>query len=433
MFERWIGARIALVIFVLCAALPTYAQESSLSITVTPSLFQLSIGPGESWSSSVKVVNNNLYDATYYAQVLDFEAGGEDGSAKYMPILAGVSSTPLPYSLASWLTIPQEPISIKAGHSQQVPFTLTIPQNAEPGGHYAAILVGTKPPEGALTSPGAKISSFVSSLMFVRIKGDVVESGRIREFFSTQSVYQVPKSDFVLRFENTGNTHVHPQGDVVIYNMWGKERGRIAINSDNNFGNVLPKSVRRFKFNWESEANAFDIGPYRAEVTLAYGEDGRKNVTARTYFWVIPTGPLIATFSTVVALVLLLVWFIRRYIRVALELEKARTGRLPTAPIKETTLQVLLEPLKEGVVDLRAMRSPKKSDIVQVQAPTPSRHVPRNLTGAQFIAKYKLFFGFVALVLVCTLLAWAYFERALAQHRAYKIQAVTSEIEESIK
>ena len=105
-----------------------------------------------------------------------------------------------------------------------------------------------------------KISSFVSSLLFVNIKGDVVESGRIREFSTSQSLYQTPNVDFSVRFENTGNTHVHPQGEVTIYNMWGKERGQVMINNqDDDFGNVLPQSIRRFQFSWSGEQSLFDM------------------------------------------------------------------------------------------------------------------------------------------------------------------------------
>ena len=422
-------ARAALAVSLLTCALPAYAQEGALSITVTPTLFQLSISPGETWSSSVKIVNNNLYDATYYAQALDFEASGEDGAAKYIPLVNEVAATPQPYSLASWLDISHEPVTIKAGHSQEVQFTLHVPENAEPGGHYAAILVGTKP-QNSLSGSGAKISSFVSSLMFVKIAGDIVESGRIREFSTMKGIYQDPKADFVLRFENTGNTHVRPEGDIEIYNMWGKERGSIAINKDSAFGNVLPKSIRKFKFSWEGEASPFDIGPYSAVVTLAYGEDGRKNITAKTYFWVIPTGPVIATLGTILVFILILAWFIRRYIRRALELERQRSlGSTPL--VHESAIQTLMQPIKEGIIDLRSVAAKDAPQMVERNMPdAPSADREHHLTARQFASKYTLFFAFAAVVLISTVVAWWYFERALVQHRAYKIHLISSEVED---
>ena len=52
-----------------------YAQER-LSITLTPPLFRLSLSPGESWPSSVKLVNANDYDLTVYASTMDFSDDG---------------------------------------------------------------------------------------------------------------------------------------------------------------------------------------------------------------------------------------------------------------------------------------------------------------------------------------------------------------------
>jgi hypothetical protein len=197
-----------------------YAQEA-LSVTVTPPLFQLTIGPGEFWSSSVKIVNSNPFDVTYYAQAVDFSAEGEVGQSKFVPILddAGERERST-YSLGSWIDISPEPIVVKKGMSREVPFTVRIPEHAEPGGHYAAILVGTQPPTDRADGPVVKVSSYVSSLLLVRVKGEIVEKGRIREFISSKTWYDAADVHLSLRFENMGNAHVRPQGEVTIYNMW---------------------------------------------------------------------------------------------------------------------------------------------------------------------------------------------------------------------
>ena len=165
---------------------------------------------------------------------------------------------------------------------------------------------------------------------------------------------------------------------------------------------------------------------------MLFRSDGRKNVTAKTYFWVIPTGPLVATLGTLAFIVLLMAWFIRRYIRRAMELERARLKIDPSLDLKESALKTLLEPIREGVVDLRAARgvAPPSKAVENIRLPTIEQRVK---TRGEFFAKYRLFFSFVALVVVSTMIAWWYFERALVQHRAYKIQAISSEIEEPLK
>ena len=416
-------------------------HADALSVTVTPPLFQLTIGPGESWASTVKIVNSNSYDVTYYAQLMDMEASGEDGRSKFIPVVdASADPVEQQFGLAQWIHISNDPILVKAGSAQDVPFTVTIPQHAEPGGHYAAILVGTQPLGPQATGTVLKVSSYVSSLLFVRVKGDATESGRIREFITSQELYQSPKADFLLRFENTGNTHLRPQGDITIYNMWGKERGKVLINqdSDTNFGNVLPQSIRRFEFSWEGSADPFDIGLYSAVVTLAYGEDGKQNVSSATYFWVIPIVPVAIGILSVVLFVLSIIWFIRRYIRRALELEQVRYdiqptsthAKLPAAPISSpapSIVETLIEPMREGVIDLRsvtrgASSGPGKSAAVTLARVNEDTEPTRSI--GQFVRKYRLFLLFVLVCVVGGIGAWIYFGKVLEGKRGFQITDV---------
>jgi hypothetical protein len=301
----------------IAGVLPAFAQEA-LSVTITPPLFQLTVGPGESWSSSVKVVNNNSYPVSYAAQVVDFEAQGETGQGKFVPLIETFANEPKSGdSLGSWIEISKDPITIEAGESAQIQFTVRVPESADPGGHYAAIMIGPSS-EDRESGSHMKVSSFVTSLLFVRIKGEVVESGRIREFGTERTLYQRPEANFVLRFENTGNTHLRPQGSITLYNMYGKERGQVLINEKSNFGNVLPRSIRKFQFSWSGEESLLDIGRYSAVVTLGYGENGKQNTSATTYFWVVPLVPVSITLGIALFFLLLMTWLIRRYIRRAL-------------------------------------------------------------------------------------------------------------------
>lgn len=401
---------IGIALFILALILPLrYALGQGLSLTVTPPLFQLTIGPGEQWASTVKVVNNNDYDVTYYAQVVNFDAEGESGKSTFTPLITNEDNSG---SLAGWVTLEAKPLLVKAGESAQIPFSVRIPGDAPPGGHYAAILVGTQPGLDPVTGPSLKVATFVSSLLFVRVKGEVHESGRIREFVTDNSVYTDAQARFALRFENTGNTHLKPQGEVIIYNMWGKKRGAVLINQKNNFGNVLPESVRRFEFGWDGTDDVFDIGRYRAEVTLAYGDEARQSATATSYFWIVPLGPVLGVGGTVLIMVLALIWFIRRYIRRALMLEHERLG-IPKTSVP--TFSALLEPIREGVVDLRAVAGHI----------SPASHV-EDFTFQVFLKKYRLFLGFVLLVIIAGGLLMYFFSSVLTPERPYKVNEIST-------
>ena len=424
----------ALVVLTLVPCTQVLHADDSLSVTVTPPLFQLTIGPGEKWASTIKIVNNNSYDVTYYAQVMNFQADGENGSSKFTPI---IDETPedRSMSLAQWIQISSDGIPVASHTSRDVPFTVDIPEGAEPGGHYAAILIGTQPP--ATTGGNTmKVSSYVSSLLFVRIKGDVLESGRIREFSTDKALYQTPTANFTVRFENTGNTHLQPQGDIEIFNMWGKERGKLDINQKSNFGNVLPKSIRKFNFSWQGEESVFDIGRYSAVVTLGYGDEGKQNASAVTYFWVVPIVPVAGTLGVFLLFILLMTWFIRRYIRQALAISLARAPvtsvpHIPaiprSAPLVERRVPIMkamIEPLREGVIDLRNVRNTKKIEVAMPQE-TPRSVALSPLTLGQFMRKYMLFFVFILVVIMGAAGAWWYFDKALTPKRSFQISDVT--------
>lgn len=435
---QWMRPRVFLVVLLalvgsVVSPLPLNASDS-LTVSVTPPFTQLTIGPGEFWASTLKIVNPNDHDVTYYANVVNFENTGEAGKGKFIPLLSEFDGTPADQgTLARWIGISEEPVTVPAGKSFDVPFTVRIPADASPGGHYAAILVGTRPTKDAgSTGSSVLVSSYVSSLFFVKIKGDVVEKGRIREFIPEKSLYEKPEAKFVLRFENQGNVHLQPRGTIEIFNMWGKERGKMQINEKTNFGNVLPNSVRRFEFDWSGEYSPFDIGRYSAIVTLAYGDEQKQNVSATTYFWVVPIIPVATTAGALLFGVGVIGFFIRRYIRRVLELERVRLGgdvnQLHETP--HLTLQAMTLPIREGVVDLRRVSSTVEDSAIIHDVPSGAPLTTTRMDGRSFVAKYKLFF--VALVVFTALFALAvwYFGEVTVSSRDFEIESLQVQDEE---
>lgn len=300
-------------VFLVFIFTPAFSQaQTAQLLSVSPALFEMSAEPGQTWTSSLKVVNPNAYDLTVYVTVVNFAPRGEGGDGTLLPVLEKETEG---VTLAEWVIVDTAPVIINKEGSVAVPFSVRVPDNAAPGGHFAALLVSTKPPENSLGAAELRTAQVVTSLFFLRVAGDVTEAGSIREFNTSESFYGSPRADFALRFENTGNVHLRPQGDITITNMWGQERGIIPINRQSHFGNVLPQSTRKFSFSWEGEWSLSDIGRYKAVVTLAYGQDARQFVTSVTYFWFVPLLPAVVTLGSLAVLVTLLIWLIRLYVR----------------------------------------------------------------------------------------------------------------------
>lgn len=386
---------------------PALASQDKLILSVTPPLFQLNIGKGEFWASSVKIINNNSYDLTVYASVVNFEAQGEGGQGKFMPIMKGEKESGAG-SLASWIEIEKGPITIKREQSADIPFSVRIPENAGPGGHYAAILVGTNPLSEKSGESQIKTSALVSSLLFTRVAGEIIEDGYIREFASPKKFYQKPEVPFVLRFENRGNVHLLPQGDITIYNMWGKEMGKVPINQKTDFGNVLPHSVRKFDFQWKGEPSIFESGKYKAIVTLGFGENGKQNVSAAAYFWVVPVKPAAIILSAFLLIFIFIIWSIRLYIRRALALEKGIVSN-------GINLKILAKPLMEGVVDLR-------KEIKESRSRAGAEETGREFfLLAKFARKYALFLAFTGVIIAAGIGLAVYFSQVFTKERKYDV------------
>jgi hypothetical protein len=384
------------ILFGLLLLLPQISIAQGVSLSVTPTLIEMTGTPGQLWRSNLKVVNSNPFELTVYAQVVNFSPQGELGHGTFFPLTEGELQGA---TLGEWITVRTEPIVIPRESSMTVPITLNIPETAAPGGHYAAIMVGTRPPttDGALV---VRTSQVVTSLFFVRVSGDVVESGTIRSFRPLSRVVPSPEVTFELRFENEGNVHLQPQGTITITNMWGAERGVIPINRETMFGNVLPGSIRKFEFTWAGVFSLAEIGRYKAEVTLGYGVDARQFATRVAYFWVLPVKGLALFLIVLLGVGFFIRYAIRSYIRRMLSL----AGVDPDLGKGVAVHASRIGAQADVRIGRRAYTAPVKAGYRDLLAHVAERNSLTELVRGclDFVSSYRVFFasvvGFVVLL-----------------------------------
>lgn len=407
-----------ITLLTMCVTQSVYAQSSAERqvLSVTPPLFQLSILPGDIWQSSVKVVNGNPYSLTVYAEVVNFKPVGEAGQGVFSSIeeSGGNNAT-----LAEWVHLPIGPYTIEPEQTKDVQFFIESPKNAPPGGHYAAILISTEPPK-EVEKMAVRTSQSITSLLFMRVEGDVREDATIREFRAIDSFLSTPDVTFSLRFENKGNVHVQPRGNIVITNMWGTERGTIPINYQTRFGNVLPESIRDFSLAWKSEFKITDIGRYKAIATLGYGENEIRSSSAITYFWVIPVKWTLITVCIIAMFITFVVLMVKAYIRRVLALAGVSVPQTPfndsdveKIKTKETamkhTYSRVSAPLRDGVIDLRTrLHTSEKSESTF-------------MTMMNFVIHYKWFFLSVAVLIALFVTVTLYVGSVTNTERAYEV------------
>jgi hypothetical protein len=383
-------------------------------LSVTPPLFQLTVAPTDVWQSNIKVVNGNNYPLTVYTEVVNFSATGEGGQGSFEPILKADQEGP---SLAHWISISGGPHTIPSEQTKDISFFVEVPENAPPGGHYAAVLVSTQPESNGI-GQSLQTSQAVTSLFFIKIEGEINELGRIREFSALDAFLEEPNVNLSLRFENKGNVHLQPKGDIIITNMWGTERGTVPVNYQTHFGNVLPDTIRDFRFEWKSEFKITDIGRYTAEAVLTYGENGLKSETAKAHFWVIPVKSTAITVGIVALFIWIVVRMVRAYIRKMLMLAgvdpdtQSNSVEVETyeEPKEERKKLKISSPIKLGILDLRDKLNSSKE----------SFEVLKSII--LFVIDYKRFFISIATLIIIFLVSVMYIGSATETDRDYEVK-----------
>ncbi len=263
------------------------------SITVSPISFELYANPGDSLSEKIRVRNDSGADMNYQILIEDFKAVGEEGSVD--TVLDQSNSS---FSLAKWVVPEPKNISIKNGQEKEVQFSINVPKDAEPGGHYASILVKMG---GGDIQNGAAVASRVGSLILLRVAGNIKEESMVESFKADKGYYQSGPVNFDLRVKNNGNNHVQPKGTILITNLFGQKIAEIPLNGKN----ALPGAIRRMDTEWSP--GKFLANRYTATLVANYGQQS-KTLSASTSFIIFPKALLITSISIILLIALMFIF-----------------------------------------------------------------------------------------------------------------------------
>ncbi len=285
-----------------------FAQQSSgnsgVGIEVSSPLYEYTIAAGKVQQDIIKIKNVGGSEQTYYPEVLDFKSDNKSGT----PIFLNKGEDSGTYSLAKWVSVSSVGITLSPNESAALNFNITVPADAEPGGHYAGILFSTQPPDPTGTNQ-IGLASKVGSLVLVRVAGTAKESAVIKSFTSDKQSYDNASAvKFSTTVTNNGNVHVQPKGVITIKNIFG---GQVAAADVNQLSaNILPGSDRIFDTVWKDPG--FKLGYYTATITLNYGSPAQ-TITSQTSFWIIPWMTLLVLAVLLILLIVALYFAIKRY------------------------------------------------------------------------------------------------------------------------
>jgi hypothetical protein len=295
-----------------------FAQDGA-GITMRPATIEEQIDPGQTKTFSVTIRNESDTDQVYYLGRRDI-VGVRDGS---VPVYADEDIAPTAMDMSQWILLSTDSISVPARGETPIQFSVTAPQNAAPGSHFAGIFISVEPPK--LRESGAAIGYEVANIITMRVAGEVNESATIRQFSTDNYLYGSPRVSFNVKIENDGNTLVRPTGPLQITNMFGKEvSGGLIFNEA--AAAVFPGDTREYVFEWLGEGYGF--GRYEAIVSPVYGEEGSKQTISSTViFWILPMKIVGPALGVLLVLLLIAVVGVKLYVRRKLSYYNALGGR----------------------------------------------------------------------------------------------------------
>ncbi len=281
--------------FVAFVATPVFAQ--GLNVEVSPGKINRIINPGESYTQTFRIGNYSGADQTFYLYARDFTVGTEDGA----PSFADAGEENDKYTLTRWITVPQDKITVPANQVRTVDVTITVPDNAEVGGHYGAFFVQTEDPVAMEEQEGSVIGSIgrIASLLLITVPGDIVEDVTLESFATDEKIYWTtsPTVDVIANIKNNGNVHTIPTGAAFVSGGIGYKTQSVVFNQEQ--GAALPGApVRRIvdKLEMRKVSLIPPMGKFEVDLVVRYGLQGSQ-LSGTTTFYVVPIKFLAAIFA----------------------------------------------------------------------------------------------------------------------------------------
>lgn len=241
----------------------------SFAVTISPAKVILKGDPGQTLSGQISLKNDEGSLKIFRPSIELFTE--KEGTKIFLKDKS---------DLASWLSVASSTI-LQPDEKKYLPFTVTIPKNAPPGGHFAVMWwSGSSFPEKS-NKEEVSIVTRAGILFYLTVSGDVRQTAEISDFATRlrQRFFLETPIVFETHVKNTGNDYLMPRGGIKLYNVFGMEAASLSVN-DKGF-QVLPNSTATLETEWSP---LFALGIYRAEVSLAYGD--KQDIITRS-FWLL--------------------------------------------------------------------------------------------------------------------------------------------------
>lgn len=343
---------IAVLFFVFFGA----AKAESPKLIVAPDTFEMRVERGQIAKDKIRILNQSDFPIPLLAKTSDFTAQEETGR-----MLINESENDSSFAARKWIKIAKPNFILDPGETETVNFSVEVPKNAEPGGHYATVLFEPQLPSSYFKEGAPKVIPVIGVIFLFSVEAEgktasfepvivaefgIPDSYRLKKlensitsvagFFTKaqaqeKSGFSIVENAFLpfkLSIKNNNIYHTKPYGELEIVGSGGKILGRTEINKTT----ILPGKIREIPVNFQPESflslkkhlpaafydflnRNFIWGKYRARLTLtaekprgvifsAAGSPDDK-IVQTVEFWVFPWKIALAVFILITAILLM--------------------------------------------------------------------------------------------------------------------------------
>ena len=274
----------------LILILPAAADASGeLGLSVSPQIFELDVFPGETFDKEISLRNLSEVALPVAVRTTDFTAKEDSGEMEFdeMSQDAAIASR-------KWFVIENPNLILEPAEKREIRFSINIPGDAEPGGHYSVMLFEPQLPSFYFKPGQPRTIPVVGVLFLFSVKTfalepeleeklEVVEFSLLKKeriavlesFFrlvsrsfsrglaSINPAYAAEPSEiqiagkapssFVLRIKNNDIYHIKTYGKISIYNIFGQKVGETEVLQKT----ILPGKTRAFPVELSLEMPAY--------------------------------------------------------------------------------------------------------------------------------------------------------------------------------
>lgn len=248
---------VLLCVLSLWAVIQSFAR--TIDYTLTPIKYELNLQPWESITLPASIRNNSTWSVLLTTSKSDFQASWP----WWVPSIVRKSELVFPdQELSSWITVAESSLTLAPWQEGTTNFTIDVPTNATPWGHYGAVIFNTPRDSGG--SWDIAIDVDYGIIILVNVSWDVivdvdvweptiwwnggngswptwttidwfnnVDNCPLGDFtpsrYDRKCVWSVPENpdnslllpsifniDFSIPIDNNGNTHIKPEWKIVL-------------------------------------------------------------------------------------------------------------------------------------------------------------------------------------------------------------------------